>query len=104
MSDHGCQPTSLAFMEACSRLGIHHTCTRDHNPQGHAETERFMRTLKEACLWLQEWTCPVGLMKGLDAWLDHDHAHDWHSALGDQSPRQFERNDHTCHSTPFVAA
>jgi putative transposase len=104
MSDNGCQPASLAFMEACRRLGIHQTFTSDNNPQGHADTERFMRTLKEEGLWLQEWTCPFVLTKGLDAWLDHYHEHDVHSALEYQPPRQFERNYHPRHSTPFVAA
>ena len=51
MSDNGCQPTSLAFMEACSRLGIHQAFTSYNNPQGNADTERFIRTLKE------EWAC-----------------------------------------------
>ena len=54
MSDHGCQPTSLAFMKACSTLGIHHAFTSDNNPKGNADTERVIRTLKEECLWLQE--------------------------------------------------
>ena len=54
MRDNGCQPTTLAFMEACSPLRIHQAFTRYSNPQGNADTERFMRTLKEECLWLQE--------------------------------------------------
>jgi putative transposase len=58
MSDHGCQPTSTAFMQACGSLGIQHALTSDNNPTGHADTERRMRTLKEACLGRHEWTCP----------------------------------------------
>jgi putative transposase len=50
MSDDGCQPTSLAFMEACSTLEIHQAFTRDHNPKGNADTQRVIRTLKEECL------------------------------------------------------
>jgi putative transposase len=57
-SDNGCQPTSVAFMRACSTLGIHQAFTSDNNPKGNADTERVMRTLKEECLWLQEWTSP----------------------------------------------
>jgi putative transposase len=66
MSDHGCQPTSTTFMQACATLEIHQTFTRDYNPKGHADTECFMRTLKEECLWLQEWTCPLALVSALD--------------------------------------
>jgi hypothetical protein len=58
-SDHGCQPTSVAFMRACSALGIQQAFTSDHNPKGHADTERMIRTLKEECLWRHKWTSPV---------------------------------------------
>jgi putative transposase len=40
MSDNGCQPTSTAFMRACGSLGIQHALTSDHNPKGHADTEK----------------------------------------------------------------
>jgi putative transposase len=52
MSDNGCQPISLAFLKACSTLGIQQAFTSYHNPKGNADTERVMRMLKEACLWL----------------------------------------------------
>jgi putative transposase len=58
MRDNGCQPTSLVFMRACATLEIHQAFTSDNNPKGNADTERVMRTLKEECLWLKEWTCP----------------------------------------------
>src|SRR5918999_947113 len=50
---------SVAFLEACRALQIHQAFTSDNNPKGNADTERFMRTLKEECLWLREWTCPL---------------------------------------------
>ena len=40
MSDHGCQPTSVACMRACSTLGVHQAFTSYNHPTGHAETER----------------------------------------------------------------
>jgi transposase InsO family protein len=104
MSDHGCQPTSTAFMQACATWEIHQAFTRDHNPQGNADTERFRRTLNEECLWWQEWTCPLQLIRALKDWLAHDHDHDLHSALGYQSPRPFEQEYLNRHRPPFVAA
>jgi putative transposase len=104
MSDHGAQPTSTAFMQACATLAIHQAFTSDHNPKGNADPERFMRTLTEACLWLQAWACPLELIHALKGWLTHDNEYDLHSTLGDQSPRQFERDDLNRHSPPFVAA
>jgi putative transposase len=46
MRDNGCQPTSLAFMEACSPLEIHQAFTRDNNPKDNANAERVIRSLK----------------------------------------------------------
>jgi putative transposase len=104
MSDNGCQPTSLAFMEACSTLGIHQAFTSYNNPKGNADTERFMRTLKEECLWLQEWTSPLELILALDRWIEIYNHHYLHSALGYKPPRQFEQDYLNRHTPPFVAA
>jgi putative transposase len=71
-SDNGCQPTSVAFMRACSTLGIHQAFTSSNNPKGNADTERVRRTLTEECLWLQEWTSPVTFASALKTWIDQD--------------------------------
>jgi putative transposase len=78
--------------------------TSYNNPKGNADTERFMRTLKAECLWLQDWTCPLQLMNALAHWITYDNEHYLHSALGYVSPRQFERDYHDRHGSPFVAA
>jgi putative transposase len=104
MSDNGCQPTSTAFMQACGLLGIHQAFTSYNNPKGNADTERVMRTLKEECLWLREWTCPFALVSSLEAWCDYYNEQYLHSALGYKPPRQFERDYNASHSDPFVAA
>jgi putative transposase len=104
MSDHGCQPTSVAFMKACRTLVIHQAVTSDSNPQGNADPERVMRTLKAECLWFHEWTCPFALVSTLEAWIDEYHEHDLHSGLGYRTPRQFERDDDNSPSPPFLAA
>jgi putative transposase len=104
MSDNGCQPTATAFMQACSLLGIEQAFTSYNNPKGNADTERMMRTLKEECLWLHEWTCPLTVVSALESWIAGYNEHYLHSALGYKSPRQFEREYHRRHSPPFVAA
>lgn len=55
MSDNGCQPTSRYFMNECKTLGIKQAFTSYNNPKGNADTERFFRTLKEECIWINEW-------------------------------------------------
>lgn len=52
-SDNGSQPTSTGLMATMSLLGIEQVLTRYENPKGNAETERLMRTIKEALLWLR---------------------------------------------------
>jgi putative transposase len=104
MSDNGCQPTSRALMEACSTLGIHQAFTSYNNPKGKADTERVMRTLKEECLWLQEWTCPFELIQALEGWVADYNEYYLHSALGYKPPAQFEWDYDNGHGPPFLAA
>jgi putative transposase len=104
MSDNGCQPTALAFMKACRTLEIQQAFTSYNNPKGNADTERVIRTLKEECLWLQEWTSPFDLIRALAVWITDYNEHYLHSALGYQSPSQLERQHYLSHGTPFAAA
>jgi transposase InsO family protein len=103
MSDNGCQPTSTALMQACGPLGIQQAFTSSNNPKGNADTERVRRTLKEECLWLTEWTCPLDLLRALEDWITDDTEHYLHSALGSKPPRQFEREYHFSHGTQLPA-
>jgi putative transposase len=102
MSDNGCQPTAATFMATCATLGITHAFTSYNNPKGNADTERFMRTLKEEFLWLREWTSVLELERALAAWVDWYNARYLHSALGYRTPCQVEQQ--LSHSTQFVAA
>jgi putative transposase len=104
MSDNGCQPTSISFMKACSTLGVHQAFTSYGNPKGNADTERFMRTMKEECLWLREWTSYNELVKDLENWIEYYNGQYLHSALGYKPPRQFENEFNESHDTLLVAA
>src|SRR5215510_9016172 len=104
MSDHGCQPNSLAFMRACTTVEIRQAFTSDNNPKGKVDTERCMRTLKEEYLSLHEWMCPVAVVSPLEPWIDDSNEQYLNSALGHKIPRQFERDYYSSHSTPSVAA
>jgi putative transposase len=104
LGDNGCQPTSVALMEACSALGMRPACTSDHHPTGNADTERVMRTLQEEGVGLHEGTSPLARLQALERWLVHDNAHERHSALGCMAPRPFERGCHPSPGPPFVAA
>jgi putative transposase len=104
MRDNGCQPTAAVLMRACATLEIHQAFTSDNNPKGNADTERFIRTLKEEGLWLREWTCPLELVTALEAWMITYNEQYLHSALGYKTPQQFERDHHISPGPPFLAA
>jgi putative transposase len=98
MADNGCQPTSLAFMRACAAMGIKQAFTSYNNPKGNADTERFLRTLKEELVWLCEWTSPGIFFTALDRWLASYNSSYLHSALGYRAPNAFEA-EHLGHAT-----
>jgi len=82
ISDNGCQPTSISFMQNCRDLYIEQIFTSYNNPKGNADTERFMRTMKEDCLWLKNWTVPQMLIAELNRWIEVDYNLNYcHSSL-----------------------
>jgi transposase InsO family protein len=103
MADNGCQPTSLAFLRACAALGIRQAFTSYSNPKGNADTERFLRTLKEELVWLREWTSPAAFFVALERWFVDYNATYFHSALGYRAPNAFEAK-HLSRATPLAAA
>ena len=72
-------------------LDIEQIFTSFNNPQGNAETERFMRTLKEELLWLEEFAGLEEAHDKLSAWIDFYNQDYLHSALGYKSPQEYER-------------
>ena len=85
-------------------LSIHQAFTSNNHPKGNADTERVIRTLKEECLWRQEWTCPFELIQAFEGGVADDNEPYLHSPLGYQPPAQFEREYYRSHGPPFLAA
>jgi transposase InsO family protein len=91
ISDNGSQPTSTKFMQACSVLEIKQIFTCYDNPEGNADTERVIRTLKEDLIWLKEWEAPFELEEDLKGWINRYNNDYPHSSLGYKTPAQFEK-------------
>lgn len=88
ITDNGCQPTSTAFMQACSTLKIKQIFTTWNNPKGNADTERVFRTMKEDLVWPREWDLPFQFSADFEAWV-HSYNTDYpHQALRYQTPAQ----------------
>src|SRR4030042_4592951 len=90
MSDNGCQPTAVSFMQSCRALGIDQAFTSYNNPKGNADTERLIRTLKEEGLCLREWENMFELADELKNWTEYYNQSYLHSALGYKPPAQAE--------------
>ena len=89
VSDNGCQPTSLSYMQACSALGIKQIFTSWSNPKGNADTERVIMTMKEDLIWLYDWDNPFTFQKALDKWVDN-YNHDFpHQSLDYHTPCEY---------------
>lgn len=86
------QPTSVAFMKDTAELGIDQIFCSYDNPRGNAETERVIRTIKEECLWLNEFSSFEEARATIEAWIGEDYNRLYvHSALGYRSPEEFRR-------------
>lgn len=55
----------VAFMQVTAALGIQLAFTSYNSPKGNADTERFMRTIKEELAWLRKWPSQTSLTKAL---------------------------------------
>jgi transposase InsO family protein len=90
VTDNGCQPTSVRFVAECDLLGLEQIFTSYNNPKGNADTERVLRTLKEDLVWPRDFSHFHELAADLDDWV-HAYNHEYpHSALGYQTPYQYE--------------
>lgn len=92
MADNGCQPTSTSFMKACHHMDITLAFTSYNNPKGNADTERFMRTMKEEMVWCRQYNSTKAFIKQLDRWIEYYNAKYLHSTLGYMPPSTFENN------------
>ena len=89
VSDNGCQPTSLSYMQACSTLGIKQIFTSWSNPKGNADTERVIRTLKEDLAWPYDWDNPFTFQRALGKWVDNYNQDFPHQSLDYHTPCEY---------------
>jgi putative transposase len=99
VSDNGCQPTSVGFMQECRQLGIQQIFTSYDNPKGNADTERVIRTIKEDLVWPREWLSVEQLQTALAWWIRNYNEDYPHSAINYRTPVQFETSFTTQPST-----
>ena len=103
MADNVCQPTAVAFLQACRATGITQAFTSYSHPKGNADTERLMRTLKEELVWIHEWKSPVEFIEALEEWVKKYNNAYLHSGRPYQTPMAFAQQ-HSVHRTQLQTA
>jgi len=67
-TDHGPQYTGEDCHSMSTRWKLDHTFAPVGRPTGNAVAERVIRTMKEECIWLRDWTSLSELQTALDEW------------------------------------
>ncbi len=93
ISDNGSQPTSCNFINDMKTLGIDQIFTSYDNPKDNADTERVIRTIKEECIWINDFDNFKEAKETIGKWIEYDYNKLYiHSSLGYLSPEEFERS------------
>jgi len=87
-TDHGPQYTGSDCHALCIEWQLDHTFAPVGRPTGNAVAERVIRTMKEECIWLADWSTLEELQAALDAWRTSYNEERPHQALEWQTPAE----------------
>lgn len=90
-SDNGPQFTAHAVQKNLKRWGVHHQKTPYHCPEGNSVVERFMRTLKEECLWQHHLNTLEDVEGVLSEWIPRYNTRRRHQSLGYLTPAEYRK-------------
>lgn len=88
-SNNDCHYAAKIFREELTRLGITHTRTMVNTPKGNAVIERFFRSLKQECVWINRFENYEQAKSIVDAWVQEYNSQRPHQSLGYLSPDEF---------------
>jgi putative transposase len=87
--DNGSQFTSTRFLDDCCELGIALSRTEYRHPDGNAFIERLYRTLKEECVWPNDFISYDEALDAIGAWVIDSNPARPHDSLGkDTTPAE----------------
>ncbi len=91
-SDRGVQYAAQEYVKVLEEYGMIPSMSRPANPYDNAVCERFMKTLKEEEIYCQEYRDGEELAAHMEQFIDkYYNRQRLHSALGYQTPEEFER-------------
>lgn len=88
-SDNGLIFSSKAFLRLVNKYGLTPEYITPYTPEQNGMMERFMRTIKTECIWLNSFSSFAQAQKTIAAWIDFYNNERQHSALGYLAPVQF---------------
>ena len=87
--DNGSQFTSTRFLDDCQHLGITTSRTAYRHPDGNTFIERLYRTLKEECVWPNDFASYDEALDAISAWVIDYNTQRPHDSLGkDTTPAE----------------
>ncbi len=88
-SDNGLVFGSKVFTAMAKKYGINQEYITPYTPEQNGMIERWFRSLKEECIWLQNIRDKDEAFNLIANWVDHYHENRPHSALGYLTPIEF---------------
>jgi putative transposase len=96
--DNGTQFTASRYRDTARMVGVKCSRTAYRHPDGNAFIERLYRTLKEECVWPEEFDSYEEALVAISAWVD-DYNHERpHMSLGDRVPAEVRAEALTPHN------
>ena len=86
---------SRRFRDACRTYGLDQEFITPYTPEQNGMIERFFRSMKEECVWQQQFASFEELRPAVDQWIRWYNAERPHQALGYRSPEEFRRQQAT---------
>ena len=90
-SDNGLVFGSKAFVDVAKKYRLHQEYITPYTPEQNGMIERFFRTLKEECIWLNNFKSSDEAFIVISKWIDKYNNERPHSALNYRSPMEFRR-------------
>ncbi len=88
-SDNGLIFTSKRYMKLVNRYGLKPEYITPYSPEQNGTIERFMRTLKEECIWLNSFTSLREAKVIIESWIREYNTDRPHQELGYSTPAEY---------------
>src|SRR5262249_46987178 len=88
-SDNGLIFQCRRFRAACREYRLRQEFITPYSPKQNGLIERYLRSLKEECVWQRTFADLAEARRAITAWIGWDNADRPHQALGYRSPAEY---------------